>query len=642
MMNKFSKISLIIAAFLTVPAIMAAAPTKAENVGVNKTYNGSDTLSCVGSVSKMFATTAVMQLAEQGKVDIDAPITEYLLDFRMADERYKDITVRMLMNHTSGIMGTTDGDFMLYDDRDAEPHDTILKELSTQRLKAAPGDFGAYCNDGFELLELIVEQVSGENFTDYVEKHICQPLGMSQTGTAWNAFRTPEHVDVFINGKVKFVPDYCMDIGSGGMMSTAPELCKFGSAFFKGSNTLLSEKSKQEMSTTNVTDKYEDGFGLGWDYVDYIDYKNSGVKVISKGGAVMHQFAELMVAPDEQISVAVLSSGGGSIGNIALTQVLMDIALEEKGIKVEHPKPETMETLDEVPEKYLAYEGIYGSGSGVCSVTFPDRKYMEIKTISDDKIKVEDYMYTTEENFVLMSGNIQQGKAVQDPQQSLLCFRQRDGRDYICQTANQNIGGEERYTMSDYMLQKLEPNPVSDNVQKAWDKRSGKKYYLYDGKYSNTLYNYMPCVKMKTFSELRGYISSAKMIDENHAESAIVMPGGRDLQDYEVNVRNGAEYLDITNCALEFVSEDAMPTLTDDITEVKLKTKKASWFKIGNAENKSIVLDIPEKSAVYVYDKYDNITYSSYMTDYGNNVPLPTDGKIVFLGEDGGKISISQ
>ena len=51
----------------------------------------------------MYAVTAVMQLADQGKVDIDAPVTDYIRDFKMADERYKDITVRMLMNHTTGV-----------------------------------------------------------------------------------------------------------------------------------------------------------------------------------------------------------------------------------------------------------------------------------------------------------------------------------------------------------------------------------------------------------------------------------------------------------------------------------------------------------------------------------------------------------
>ena len=120
------------------------------------------------------------------------------------------------------------------------------------------------------------------------------------------------------------------------------------------------------------------------------------------------------------------------------------------------------------------------------------------------------------------------------------------------------------------------------------------------------------------------------------------MPGGRDIQDISVKQENGYEMLDITNCALEFISEDAIPQLENSMTEVKLSSKKASWFSIGNAENKALILDMPENAAVYVYDQYDRVTYSSYMTDYGNTVPLPENGKIVFLGEDGGVINITQ
>lgn len=73
-------------------------------------------LYCIGSVSKVYVTTAVMQLADKGLVDIDAPITDYIPNFKMADPRYTKITVRMLMNHTSGILGTQFGNMELYND----------------------------------------------------------------------------------------------------------------------------------------------------------------------------------------------------------------------------------------------------------------------------------------------------------------------------------------------------------------------------------------------------------------------------------------------------------------------------------------------------------------------------------------------
>ena len=125
-----------------------------------------DDLYGVGSVSKIYTTVAVMQLVEDGKINLDSPVTKYLPDFKMADERYKDITVRMLLNHSSGLMGTSNQNFMLFADDDRSAAEDLLERLSTQRLKAAPGAFSVYCNDGFTLAELVVEAVSGKSLDD--------------------------------------------------------------------------------------------------------------------------------------------------------------------------------------------------------------------------------------------------------------------------------------------------------------------------------------------------------------------------------------------------------------------------------------------------------------------------------------------
>lgn len=636
-MKKYRIISLFAALMLTSATAISVLATEETN----KTYETQETISGIGSVSKMFATTAVMQLAEQGKVDIDAPVTDYIPNFKMADSRYKDITVRMLMNHTSGIMGTTAGDFLLFDDRDMQSHDTLLNELQTQRLKANPGDFGAYCNDGFTLLEIIVENVTDMSFTKYVEANICKPLDMQQTGSPWNLFRTDEMVDTFHSGNIRIAQDYCMCIGSGGILSTAQELTRFGSAFFKGDTSLLSEQSKQKMTSTAVTDKYEDGFGLGWDMVSYADYENAGVQVVSKGGDVYGQHASLVVAPEEEISVSVLSSGGSSTGNQMLAMALLDIALAEKGINVEHPQPQPMETLDTVPDKYLSYADIYISASGINIVSFPEKKYMEITTISGNRSETKQFLYTTEDNFVLMDGSIELGRAVQAKDQKLLRFIERNGIDYICADDSMELGSLGNFQFSSYSAQRAEQINVSDEAQTAWDARSGKKYYLFSGKYSNTYYSDMPCVEVNTYPQARGYVNGNKIADSNNAEAVLAMPGGRDLMDIEMRFENGVEIMDITNYALEYISEDAIEILPENLTEVLLHTKQATWFRIGDKVNRTITLDLPDNAAVYVYDAYDRMTYSSYMTEYGDSVPLPANGKIVFLGEDGNTIKIN-
>ena len=112
----------------------------------------------IGSSSKIYTTVAVMQLAEDGKLSLDAPVTRYLKDFKMADSRYKDITVRMLLNHSSGLMGSTLDSALLFDDSDPSSTDLLLERLASQRLKADPGAYSVYCNDGFTLAEKMQRQ----------------------------------------------------------------------------------------------------------------------------------------------------------------------------------------------------------------------------------------------------------------------------------------------------------------------------------------------------------------------------------------------------------------------------------------------------------------------------------------------------
>ena len=134
-----------------------------------------------------------------------------------------------------------------------------------------------------------------------------------------------------------------------------------------------------------------------------------------------------------------------------------------------------------------------------------------------------------------------------------------------------------------------------------------------------------------------------RFTDENTAESFVKIQGsaGRDLNGVEVFTKNGCEYLRTDDQTLTMISEDAIPDLTADIRKIELETGRAKWYNIGKMGGKSVTLDIPEKAAVYVYDKYDKVVYSSYMKGRGNSVTLPESGKIVFAGESGAAVDIS-
>jgi len=118
-----------------------------KSIPVDKT-----TLFNIGSISKVYVATAIMLLVDDGKVSLDKPVTDYLPEFKMADDRYKKITVRMILNHVSGIPGTEGSNSFGFKYDDNVKQETI-NTLARAHLKHAPGAMTVYCNDGFTLAE---------------------------------------------------------------------------------------------------------------------------------------------------------------------------------------------------------------------------------------------------------------------------------------------------------------------------------------------------------------------------------------------------------------------------------------------------------------------------------------------------------
>lgn len=136
-----------------------------------------------GSVSKLITWTAVMQQVEQGKIDLDADINQYL-DFEIPDFKGEPVTMRQLMTHTAGFEEQLK-DLIGHDRGGVPPYDELLKRWVPKRI-FAPGTTPAYSNYGTSLAGYIVERVSGEPFDDYVEQHIFAPLRMTRS-----SFRQP-------------------------------------------------------------------------------------------------------------------------------------------------------------------------------------------------------------------------------------------------------------------------------------------------------------------------------------------------------------------------------------------------------------------------------------------------------------------
>ena len=626
------------ASLLTVMTLIsntsAAAPVP-QTIGEERVY-------ALASVSKVYVTTAIMQLKDRGLINIDAPITDYIPEFTMADERYKDITVRMLMNHTSGIMGSTLRNEFLFGDNDKSKYDYLLENLKTQTLKADPGAYAAYCNDGFTLLEIIVERVSGMDFTSYIEENIADPLNLTQTGTAINADTLGTQVNIY-SGGLNYDYEYCLALGSGGMYAAASDVANFGASFWTGNDVLLSEESKDEMGTMWTEDAYEnymDPCGLGWDFAEQIQYEQAGVHVVGKGGDVQTMHSFLLVAPDNDISVCVLTSGGTSTLAALMCQNLLDIALDEQGIVVDPIEMPDVQTVDTIPEEYRQYEGYYTMNGSLANVTIDDKLTITAYT-ANGRTTVKKYMYTEDGNFVEvdLNGNIK-------PNITIIGFREENRKVYVTSENYNDLPDIGTTLDRSYLAEKLEENNLSPEVQAVWNSYDGMGAAIFSDAYSSGGYD-IPFVQISLMEEVPGYVmaymsSGARLLkieDETHAVHFASMPSSsnRDLLDLTINP-DGTVY---SSMGQSFIPFQEIPELTKDITEISLATEQAAWYRIGeNMAYDVISVDRPEDSAIYVYNKFFEIVYTTHYTGADDIINLPEDGFIVFLGESGDTITI--
>ena len=645
---------------LTASGVASAENAAADNSAEVTTDRSGDSeyIYCVASVSKIYVAAAVMQLADEGKVDIDKPVTEYIPGFRMADERYKDITVRMLMNHTSGIMGSTRRNSELYNDNDMYSHDNGLENISVQRLKADPGKFAAYCNDGFELLEMIVENVSGMSYTDYIRQNISGKLGLGMTGTAVDLLGDERIAPSVRADNVRLDTAYGMELGTGGIYSSASDNALFGASFFAGDNTLLSEEAKNEMSTRWTDDEYCDGCGLGWDYAAIPRYAEQGITVSGKGGDLSMDHAYLLTAPEEQISVSVLSCGGSSIYNDLIAQSLMDIALQEKGVTVSDIPEEQCTTVTEIPHEYEKYAGWYivnvmGMGDTLYNVSFPENRYMHVEETTRRRTTCTDYLLTTDGDFAELAYEVAESgfDTRLAAGYSRLSFEDDADGIYLKMSAGMVYPGLGTFDIKTYAGQKTEENNVNDDVINEFRAIEGKALLLTGDKYSSTNYDSNGVARLYVIDKLKGYVFVSasmgeyilKMTDGDHLVSFKNIPSSSSRDMWDVTLEkdgDGIAALELSN-AQRYIIEDRVPVFDSSVKTVTI-TDDAAWFNISDSiANSAVTVTRPENSAVCVYNQFGEVIYTTHNKDGGAQIPMPKGGKVLFLGESGDSFGIS-
>ena len=601
-----------------------------------------DILYGVGSVSKIYTTVAVLQLAEKHRLSLDAPVTRYLKDFKMADPRYKDITVRMLLNHSSGIMGTGLGGAMLFGEADTSATDGLLESLSTQRLVADPGAYSVYCNDGFTLAELVVEAVSGLDFMDYVDKYILDPIGLDDTFAPGGDFDVSRLAKTYRGDDTRALPaDSLNAIGAGGIYATASDLAAFGGALT--GTELLSQSSLDAMAYPEYSrgiwpeDTLDSlAYGLGWDNMEWYPFCQSDIQALVKGGDTLYYHAGLVVLPEHDMAAAVVSSGGVSTYNEMVANQLLIAALAKEGVSVDESIPALPAAEPAaMPAELLKNAGYYGSTSAQYQVSLTEdgkltMHYLNYPTTIPDQT----FTYHSDGTFRDATGT------------AYMSFvKEENGQVYLYQKTVSGLPGLGALPVSNYAAVKLPDNPLTPEVQAAWDDILTMGVLPMDEPYNSQTYAALADSAAGETPELvPGYMGSMRIVDAATALFEIQLPGvgGRDGLDYHVEDRDGVTWIIARGSA--YMDASAVPELFTGSGTAYTTVQEdgyARWYTVSDsAAGKTMTVQLPEDAGFWVYDAAGQVTASSVLWN-DTSVVLPEDGVLVFAGDPGARFHLS-
>lgn len=330
---------------------------------VKKIPATAETVYRVGSVSKLFTDIAVMQLVEQEKLDLDAPVTRYLPNFRAGNPFGKAISLRQLMSHRSGLVREPPvGNYF----ETTEPSlARTVASLNRTSLVYSPGSRIKYSNAAIAVVGYLLEQTQRESFSRYLTRSVLDPIGLHDSSFEPSPVITKDLAKAYmwtIDGRVFEAPTFELGMSpAGSMYTTVTDMGRFMSVLFAGGQgtkgRMLRSSTLEQMWTPQFAPAgqktgYGIGFGIG---------QLEGRRTIGHGGAIYGFATSLKAMPDDKLGVVVVTTKDSAN---AVTNRIADFALKAMLAAREGkpaPQPEITAPVD--PEFARRVAGRYVNGS---------------------------------------------------------------------------------------------------------------------------------------------------------------------------------------------------------------------------------------------------------------------------------------
>lgn len=313
----------IVAGALSIDPSTGAQRRMVTSTGVTNTRTGvpsdRDTVCQIGSITKLVTATMIMQLCEEGKLDLETKVVDVLPDFALASTHGAEITVWNLLTHTSGI----DGDLFTDTGRGDDCVEKYIATLRDAESLFTPKSGWSYCNSGFVVAGRIIEVLDGQSWDTSVKERISGPLGLDGFFTLPEEILAHRHQYGHVRrpGQKDWHPapvsNITRSMGAAGVItSSVDNLLDFGAAFLRGGDTgsggqLLTVESIETMTAPQWTLDPAVGAGMApqWGFGWMLD-EWEGHKVQWHGGTTIGNKAWFQVLPDDGLVFVVFCNGG--------------------------------------------------------------------------------------------------------------------------------------------------------------------------------------------------------------------------------------------------------------------------------------------------------------------------------------------
>ncbi len=276
----------------------------------------------IGSVTKQFTAAAILLLKEQGTLLLDDEITKFLPDYPTQGHR---ITLRRLLNHTSGIKGYTEMD--AFDDfsKLKRPREALVALFGAQPFDFAPGEEQIYNNSAFFLLGLVVEKASGMSYESFVQQRLFDPVGMTSSYYCSESKVRKNHAHGYDTEAgalvLKGYLDHLWPYSAGSLCSNTADLVAWNRALHGGK--VLTPASYKEMTSPGVlNDGTQVRYGMGIGLADI-----GGRRAIAHGGGINGFLSESQYYPDDDLVIVVLQNTAGPVNPRELARQIADAVL---------------------------------------------------------------------------------------------------------------------------------------------------------------------------------------------------------------------------------------------------------------------------------------------------------------------------